>query len=53
MSILSTFLSAHLIPAIESELHSHAPEFQDEMLTELQSLNSILSNWLETKLSTK
>jgi hypothetical protein len=53
MSLLSSFLSTHLIPALESAFIAHEPEAQAALLAELSSLADQVSAWLESKLAPK
>jgi hypothetical protein len=50
MSLLSSFVLSHLIPALESAFIAHEPEMQDLLLSETQAFVVKLSNWVESKL---
>ena len=52
MSILTTFIVNHLLPALETALESHEPELQASLLKELESLSGHIVTWLETKTKT-
>lgn len=49
MSLLSTFVSSHLIPALESALAEHEPALQAMLVTELQDLSKRLGAWIDEK----
>jgi hypothetical protein len=49
MSLLSSFLSTHLIPALEQALIAHEPDVQDAILGEIESLVNAVGIWLESK----
>ncbi len=51
MSLLSSFLARHLIPALESAFIAHAPEAQAALLAEAQALADELGKWLEAKMT--
>jgi hypothetical protein len=51
MSLLSSFLASHLIPALESALLAHEPEEQEMILSEIKSLSEQFGAWLGEKLS--
>lgn len=50
MSLLSTFLSNQLIPALETALIAHEPDVQAAILGEIQDFSSQLVGWLEGKI---
>ena len=50
MSLLSTFLASHLIPALESALVAHEPEAQAAILAEVKSIADQVATWLDQKL---
>ncbi|MDE1829565.1 MAG: hypothetical protein KGI25_04515 [Thaumarchaeota archaeon] len=52
MSLLSTFLASHLIPALEAALAAHEPEIQAGILAELEALGGQVGAWVESKIKT-
>jgi len=52
MSLLSSFVISHLIPALESAFVAHEPEAQAALLAEIQDLSTQISGWLESKIAT-
>lgn len=50
MSLLSSFLASHLIPALESALIAHEPEAQAAILAEVKVLADQVGEWLGKKL---
>ena len=53
MSLLSSFLASHLIPALESAFIAHEPEAQAALLAEVKALTDSVGVWLESKLAPK
>ena len=53
MSLLSSFLASHLIPALESALLAHEPEAQAALLSEVKALSEQVGAWIDSKLSSK
>ncbi len=53
MSLLSSFIASHLVPALESALASHEPEVQAAILQELSDLTGAVGVWIANKLNTK
>lgn len=51
MSLLSSFLSSHLIPALETALIEHEPDVQAAILGEIEAFSSQIGSWLTSKLS--
>lgn len=51
MSLLSSFLASHLIPALESALLAHEPEAQAAILAEVKALADQVGVWLGEKLA--
>jgi hypothetical protein len=51
MSLLSSFLASHLIPALETALMAHEPDVQAAILDELAAFSSQLGEWLNEKLN--
>lgn len=49
MSLLSTFLASHLIPALEQALVAHEPDVQAALLGEIQAFADNVGAWLTTK----
>ncbi len=51
MSLLSSFVATHLIPLLEQELVSNAPEVQAFLLKNIKELSASVGEWAETKLN--
>lgn len=51
MSLLSSFIASHLIPALEAELVQHAPEVQAFLLKQIQDLTAHVATWVEGKVA--
>ena len=51
MSLLSTFLVSHLVPALETSLVAHAPDAQAAILAEIEAFSSEVSSWLVNKMA--
>ncbi len=49
MSLLSSFIARHLIPALESAFIEHEPEAQDLMLYEVRVISDHLVTWINSK----
>lgn len=52
MSILSSFLISHLVPALESAFAAHEPEVQAALLKEVETLTVKIGEWMASKVST-
>lgn len=50
MSLLSTFLISHFIPALESAFVSHEPEMQAALLKEVEAFGGQLGVWITSKM---
>lgn len=50
MSIITTFLVKHLLPALEEEFITHEPEIQADFLAEVKELSATLGTWVENKM---
>ena len=53
MSLLSSFIASHLIPALEQALIAHEPEAQALILGEIEALGAKVGDWVKDKLSQK
>ena len=53
MSLLSAFLSNHLIPALEQAIVKHEPDAQALIIGEIDALNAKVGEWVKDKLSPK
>lgn len=53
MSLLSTFINAQLIKAIEAEFLNNSEEIQSAIVSEVQAFVSEATAWLESKITTK
>ncbi len=53
MSLLSSFIAGHLIPALEKALIAHEPEAQALILSEVEALSEKVGEWVKAKLSPK
>lgn len=51
MSLLSSFIASHLIPALESAFIAHEPEAQAALLSEVKALADQVGEWLGKKLA--
>ena len=51
MSLLSSFLISHLIPALESAFVAHEPAAQAALLAEVEAFGTQLGGWLSTKVA--
>lgn len=51
MSLLSSFIAVHLLPALETALIAHAPDAQNAILTEIQSFAAEVNDWLAAKIA--
>ena len=49
MSLLSSFLSHHLIPALEAAFVANAPEIQDALIHEMKQFASEIQDWIASK----
>lgn len=49
MSLLSSFLVSHIVPALESALIAHAPEMQDALLKEIEAFTKQVGDWISSK----
>lgn len=52
MSLLSSFLSSHLVPALEAAFQAHEPDMQAALISEVASLSSAIGTWVESKTGT-
>jgi hypothetical protein len=50
MSLLASFLTSHLLPALESALAAHEPEVQAAILAELQTVSTEVGKFVMAKL---
>jgi len=50
MSLLSSFVLSHLIPALEKAFIAHEPEMQAAILSEFQVFAGNLGKWIDDKL---
>jgi hypothetical protein len=53
MSLLSSFIASHLIPALESAFIAHEPEAQAALLAEVKALSEQVGAWIDSKLQAK
>ncbi len=53
MSLLSTFVTGHLLHAIETQFVAAEPALQAMLVEEVKELASELSTWLNSKLVAK
>ncbi len=51
MSLLSSFLTSHLIPTLESIFVAHEPEMQAELLGELTVVSNQVRGWINGKIA--
>jgi hypothetical protein len=51
MSLLSSFLSHHLIPALEAAFVANAPEIQEALIHEMKQFAGEINDWIESKMS--
>lgn len=51
MSLLSNFIVAHVIAALEQEFISHEPDLQKAFLEEVSAFTQQIVKWLETRLT--
>ncbi len=51
MSLLSSFVTSHLIPAFESAFQAHEPELQAALLKEIQDSSNAVATWLNSKIA--
>ncbi len=49
MSLLSSFLASHLIPALESAFMAHEPDMQAALLAEVEALAKDVCAWVAGK----
>lgn len=49
MSLISSFLISHLVPALESAFVAHEPEAQAALLKEVEALATKLGEWVISK----
>lgn len=49
MSILSKFISQHLVPTLEEEFKKHEPQLQQKLLEEVEALLAEIAHWLKEK----
>jgi hypothetical protein len=50
MSLLSSFLISHFIPALESAFVAHEPELQAALLQEVEAFGGQLGVWIASKM---
>jgi len=50
MSLLSSFLASHLIPALEQALIAHEPEVQTLLINEIKTLADNVGAWVDSKI---
>ncbi len=50
MSLLLSFLSSHLLPALEAAFVAHEPEMQEALVNEVAILVEHVGTWVESKL---
>lgn len=53
MSLLSSYLSEHLLLVIETEFEVHKPELQAKLLEEVKIFSDKVSQWINSKLMPK
>lgn len=53
MSLLSSFIASHLIPALEQAIIAHEPDAQALIIGEIEALSSKVGEWVKEKLSPK
>lgn len=53
MSLLSSFVASHLIPALEAAFQAHEPELQAALLKEIEELSGAVAQWVEAKIAAK
>lgn len=51
MSLISSFLINHLVPALEKAFIAHEPEAQAAFLDEVKVIADQVAAWIESKLS--
>jgi hypothetical protein len=51
MSLLSSFIASHLVPALENAFAAHEPEMQAALLNEIKELTYEVGAWIENKLT--
>lgn len=49
MSVLTSFVISHFIPALESAFIAHEPEMQAALLAEVEAFGSQLGAWVLSK----
>ncbi len=50
MSLLSKFVTQHLVNDLEQEFIKHAPELQQSLVNEVATFAQMLSDWVSSKL---
>lgn len=50
MSLLSKFVSEHLLLAIESEFQSHSAELQSKLVDEVKLFADEVNSWIKNKI---
>lgn len=53
MSLLSSFLSSQLIPALEKAFIEHEPDMQEAFLSEVKALSDQVAIWVDSKIAAK
>jgi hypothetical protein len=53
MSLLSSYLSEHLLLVIETEFEAHEPELQAKLLAEVKIFSERVGQWINNKLLPK
>lgn len=51
MSLLSSFLINHFVPALEAAFINHEPAAQEALLAEVKVFSEQVATWLSTKLT--
>ena len=53
MSLLSTFVTTHVLTLLEKELLNHEADIQAAMLAEVKVLADTITSWVNDKLAAK
>ena len=51
MSLVTSFLLKHLVPALEAAFVAHEPEMQAALLSEVETFSSDLLSWYKSKIA--
>lgn len=51
MSLLSTYVTGHLLHALEQEFIAHEPDLQAKLLEEVKVFTDQLSHWVNSKVN--